>query len=159
MSSAATIVAYDAAYDAAFRALNLAWLEAYVEVEETDRRQLADPRGTIIAPGGAIFFAIEAGQAVGTCALLKRPADTYELAKMAVAPEAQGRGLGSRLLEAAIGWAVQQRAQRIVLVSNTALEPALRLYRKYGFETTHRGPHPAYKTADIAMQLDLHDHA
>jgi len=29
------------------------------------------------------------------------------------------------------------------------------MYKKYGFKTTHLGPHPAYQSADMAMELDL----
>ena len=51
-----SIVTYHDDYQEAFRALNLTWLERHFEVEETDRRQLYDPYGTIIKPGGEIFF-------------------------------------------------------------------------------------------------------
>lgn len=151
----ATIVPYDEAYKEAFQALNVAWLEAYFTVEEHDWKYLLDPEGMIVEPGGEVFFVIEDGTVQGTCALIKRADDTYELAKMAVAADARGRGLGSLLLETAIAAARRKGGRRLVLVSNTTLEPAIRLYKKYGFQTTHRGPHPAYASADIAMELDL----
>ena len=153
-----SIVTYHDDYQEAFRALNLTCLERHFEVEETDRRQLYDPYDTIIKPGGEIFFVMVGDQVQGTCALIKQDDAVYELAKMAVAPEARGQGLGTLLLETAIAWARTREATRLILVSNTILTSAIRLYQKHGFITTHRGPHPAYATANIAMKLDLSDH-
>ena len=48
-----------------------------------------------------MFFALHGGQVLGTCALRKESDETYELCKIAVAPEAQGLGLGDAL--AALG--------------------------------------------------------
>jgi ribosomal protein S18 acetylase RimI-like enzyme len=45
-------------------------------------------------------------------------------------------------------------AQRIELVSNTALQPALGLYRKLGFTEAPLGP-TKYQRANIRMILDL----
>lgn len=54
----------------------------------------------ILQRGGHIWLARHGGQVVGTCALLPLAAGAYELAKMAVAPAAQGLGVAS-------GWARQ----------------------------------------------------
>lgn len=53
---------------------------------------------------------------------------------MAVLPELQGRGLGKRLMEAAVGVARERRMQMKLEVSE-ANAGAIALYRKYGFET------------------------
>ncbi len=92
----------------AFRDLNLAWIAAYFQPEAKDEATLSDPEGTILAPGGQILLADVGGQTVGCVALMPMPdgpINCYEVAKMAVAPEAQGRGVGRRLLEAAVAWA------------------------------------------------------
>ncbi len=53
---------------------------------------------------------------------------------MAVRPELQGRGLGKRLMEAAVGVARERRMQMKLEVAETNA-PAIALYGKYGFET------------------------
>src|SRR5256885_10593868 len=82
----------------AFRALNLAWIEAHFIVEERDRYELDNPEGSILATGGHIFMAEAIGptgaQIVGTCALLAGHDGIFELAKMAVHPTARGNGIG-----------------------------------------------------------------
>ncbi|HXE56813.1 MAG TPA: GNAT family N-acetyltransferase, partial [Gemmatimonadales bacterium] len=116
-----------------FRDLNLEWIGRYFEVEDEDRRVLGDPEREILAPGGAILMAVSGEDVLGTCALIRHGPDTLELAKMAVAERARGRGVGERLGRAAIERARALGARRLELVSNRRLAPALALYRKLGF--------------------------
>jgi putative acetyltransferase len=142
-----------------FARLNLQWIQQYFRVEDADRVAFADPHGAFVASGGEVFFALHGGQVLGTCAVRKESEDTYELCKMAVAPEARGLGLGDALMHAVIGFAQQKGARRVYLVSNTQLGPAIGLYRKHGFETVREGPEvgqqAGYERADIEMVLTL----
>lgn len=142
-----------------FARLNLQWIQQYFRVEEGDRTAFADPHKSYVASGGEVFFALQGGQVLGTCALRKESEETYELCKMAVAPEARGLGLGDALMGAVIRFAQEKGARRVYLVSNTKLGPALRLYRKHGFETTRQGSEvgqeAGYERADIEMVLTL----
>ena len=139
----------------AFRALNLAWIERYFVVEEMDHHQLDDPQSTVIAPGGEVFFVLESGRPVGCVAMVPEGDGVYELAKMAVDPACQGRGYSNLLMQAALDWAREKNARKVLLLSNTKLAPAIALYRKWGFTTTRLGPHPHYKRTDIEMEIDL----
>ena len=76
---------------------------------------------------------MDQGAVRGTCAVVPEGPDGFELAKMAVDPAARGQGYGDLLMRAAIDFARGAGASRLILVSNTKLEPAIRLYRKYGF--------------------------
>lgn len=138
-----------------FARLNRAWLELYFTVEPLDEEYLSDPEGHIIAPGGEIFFALDGDAVIGTCAMIPRGEAEFELAKLAVTPAAQGRGIGQRLVESAIAFARGRGAKRVVLVSNSGLGAALRLYERLGFE---HGPVPdprPYVDADVFMVLAL----
>jgi putative acetyltransferase len=138
-----------------FERLNLEWIERWFTVEEEDRKAFGDPGGRIVEPGGQIFFVVDEAGVRGTCAVIRHDAQTFELAKMAVEPSAQGRGYGDRLVEAAIGFARGAGATRLMLVSNTRLGPALNLYRKHGFRDVPLDPGNGYSRADIQMQLEL----
>jgi GNAT superfamily N-acetyltransferase len=148
------IIAYQPEHQAAFRALNEEWITRYFRLEEPDHRMLQDPQGYILERGGYIFMARHAGKIVGTCALLKEEDGSFELAKMAVTPEAQGLGLGYLLGQAAIQKAQEAGAPYVFLLSNRRLTPALTLYQKLGFVEV---PLPAsdYQRADIKMELRL----
>jgi putative acetyltransferase len=140
------ITAYQPQFKAAFKALNLEWITQYFVVEPEDVRVLEQPEENILNAGGAIFFAVVDGEAVGCCALL--PEDDgkiFELIKMAVTPKAQGLKIGQKLCEYAIDFARQQGAGEIYLISNRKLHPALALYRKVGFVETE------LKAMDLAL--------
>ncbi|HKE01747.1 MAG TPA: GNAT family N-acetyltransferase [Planctomycetota bacterium] len=152
---AIAIVPFLDAYAPAFERLSREWLEALVRVEEKDLVYLRDPRATIVAPGGEVFFAIRAGAVVGACAAIRRESGDIELAKLGVAPEARRRGVGRKLSEAVIAFARRARAAKVVLTSNSRLVPALRLYESLGFR---RAPPPrdlGYETADVYLELTL----
>ena len=69
--------------------------------------------------------------------------------------EAQGRGLGRRLVEAVILYAKQHGVQRIILLSSSCLATAVGLYESMGFRRAPIPDHNPYITADVYMELDL----
>src|SRR4051794_2279716 len=90
----------------AFEQLNRDWIESYFVLEDADREVFADPVAAVLATGGQIFFVTEGDAVLGTCAVLRHSQAECEIAKMAVAAEARGRGLGDLLMKAAIEFAV-----------------------------------------------------
>lgn len=149
------ILAWDPKYAEVFRDLNLAWIEEYFEVEETDRRVLFHPQREIIDRGGAIFIGLLNGDPAGVCALQKEDEDgVYELAKMAVDAKLRGRGLGRVLLGAVIEKARAMGIRKLTILSNRRLASALHLYHEAGFREVP--PRPTdYARADIELALDL----
>jgi GNAT superfamily N-acetyltransferase len=146
---------YQPKYEEAFRILNEAWIAAHFEIEQADRTVLDNPHEYIVDRGGFIFVATLDGEPVGVCALLRRAdLDGYELAKMAVSPEARGKSIGFLLGKAAIERATSLNAARVYLESNTQLAPAIRLYEKLGFKKII-GPPTPYVRCDIQMVLEL----
>jgi len=150
-----SIVGYDDRFADEFNRLNREWLERYFTVEELDRKYIEHPRESIVDRGGEIFFALMGEDVVGTCAAIRSDADTVELAKLAVTEPARGHGIGRRLSEVVIEWARAAGARKVVLVSSTRLEPALRLYEKLGFRYAPLPADPGYSTADVYMELSL----
>ncbi|PYS67204.1 MAG: GNAT family N-acetyltransferase, partial [Acidobacteria bacterium] len=118
-----------------------------------DRTVFSDPFKTIVEPGGQIFFVVSDGKVFGTCAVMRLSDGIYELAKMAVAAEARGRGYGDLLIEAAIDFARQEGAERLILLSNTRLKPAIALYEKHGFRSVPITDAHEYSRVDIQMEL------
>lgn len=157
----ATIISYRADLRPHFERLNRDWIEQYFTVEAADEAEFRDPEATFITPGGQIFFALDERETVvGVCAVAPvlhggGPGREFGLAKMAVAPEARGRGYGDLLLGAAVAFAREAGASAVTLVSNRRLTPALRLYAKHGFREVPLDPDEEYSRADIKMRLDL----
>ena len=152
---AVTVVPYREEFRVAFERLNRDWIETYFVLEEADREVFSDPGAKILAAGGQIFFVLEGTEIQGTCAVLRHGPDECEIAKMAVAPGARGRGFGDRLMEAAIGFATEVGARRVIIVSNTVLEPAIRPYKKHGFVRVPLSSDGRYRRANIRMEREL----
>jgi GNAT superfamily N-acetyltransferase len=147
---AVQIVEFTPALAPDFERLNLAWISRYFTVEPKDRATLEQPQRTVIDPGGQILFAQVGGATVGTCALIVVAPGVFEVAKMAVDEAWQGRGLGRRLMEAALAWAAAAGAHTVELETNSALRPAVALYRKMGFEDAPLADSP-YRRCDVRM--------
>lgn len=155
MSATVTIRPYRSADLPAWDALNRAWLVSHNLLEEPDERHLRDPEGEILARGGAIRVAEVDGAVVGTCGLEPAGRGVYELVKVAVAPSAQGGGIGRRLIESCLAEARRLGAVKVVLLSNSQLTAALRLYRSLGFVDRPVPAEAHYVTADVYMELSL----
>jgi GNAT superfamily N-acetyltransferase len=138
---------------AAFRQLNLDWIERLFAVEPADRKVLDDPESAIIAPGGMIFFALDGERPVGTVAMILVSPGRYELAKMAVADSHQRRGIGEQLGAVGIEWARKAGGFAVFLQTNSRLDGAIRLYERLGFRHAADPDPSEYARADVYMEL------
>lgn len=134
--------------------LNIAWLEKYFRVEAKDEITLSNPQEEIIDKGGMIFYARYNHKIIGTASLLKVDDSTFELSKMAVSDDAQGLGIGNKLLEHCINVAKENAISTLFLYSNTILLPAIHLYRKFGFVEIPLES-GIYERADIKMEIKI----
>ncbi|AOM77260.1 bifunctional helix-turn-helix transcriptional regulator/GNAT family N-acetyltransferase [Pedobacter steynii] len=148
------IVEYQDQYQEAFKALNEQWISTYFEIEAADSKALDNPKSYILDKGGKIFVALYNDQAVGVCALIKMndPDYQYEMAKMAVSPDVQGKSIGWLLGQAIVAEAKKLGASKLYLESNTLLKPAINLYHKLGFKKVV-GRSTPYARCNIQMEL------
>ena len=148
------IIDYSDDLKEAIKILNYEWLEKYFRVEDTDVQSLSNPREEIIDKGGFIFYAKLNGEIVGTTSLLKKDENLFELGKMAVSEKAQGHKIGTLLLEHCLQVAKEKQIKTLILYSNTQLQSAIHLYRKYGF-TEIKLDEGLYDRANIKMEKHL----
>ena len=148
------IIVYSAGWHQAFKQLNLEWLDKFNLREEADMIVLNDPQAQVINKGGVIYLAKAGDTIVGTAALIHEGHDVYELAKMSVTEQWQGKGISKQLLEACLKKAAELGAKKVELFSNHQLQHALKLYEKYGFNYVDVKDSP-FETADIKMELIL----
>ncbi len=96
----------------------------------------------VLASDIAVLGIRDQGRLIGTV----RIKPDGEIARLAVAPDRQHEGLGTRLLEAAIAhggtW----------LFTGDRSEANLRLYRRHGFEETRREPVPGHELVYLTRQ-------
>lgn len=155
-SSTITILDYSSKYHKDFKELNEEWITKYFKIENADRKALNNPKEYILDKGGKILVAVQGKTVLGVCALLKMENHNYdyELAKMAVSPKAQGKGIGYLMGKSIIEKAKSLGASSLYLESNTILKPAISLYKKLGFQKV-AGHYTPYERCNIQMELRL----
>lgn len=137
-----------------FYSLNIEWLQTYFYVEPFDEEVLSKPQHYIIDKGGIIFFALLENNIVGTVALMPTlNKSVLELTKMAVSPNLRGLKIGQKLMQHCIDFSKNQNLEGLILYSNTKLENAIYIYKKFGFEVIPVELNSPYKRSDIKMTL------
>ena len=127
------VVPYSPQYRDDFIKLNTAWISEMFEMEPEDERELANIDGYIDG-GGEVFFALDDDGAVMACCLIgPREDGDWEIMKFAARGMYTGTGAGSACLRACINHAREKGVERIIIVTNSACEAAIHLYRKFGF--------------------------
>lgn len=134
---------------------------AAVDMVAREKRFLARLEGPSLEAGGAFvrrnltvgnpqFIADDSGAIIGWCDIVRQ--DTLPIychigvLGMGLVPAARGRGLGQRLIEAALEAAFAAGMLRIALTVRSDNLPAIRLYERAGF--VHEGVHRATDRID-----------
>jgi len=148
------LIEYSDKYHSDFRRINLEWLDKYNLTESHDLMVLDDPKGTILDRGGFIWLAKAGDEIIGSAALMNEGHGIFELAKMTVTKNWQGRGISKTLIETCLKKAKEIGVKKLTLFSNHQLQTALKLYEKYGFKNVEVKDSP-FATADVKMELEF----
>jgi len=109
----------------------------------------------ILDKGGYILFAKLGDDIVGACALKNDGNGVYELTKMGVDENVQGKGIGHKLMEAVIEKYKTLNGTQLYLETHHSLQPAIRLYKRHNFiDQGHRNPDTVYERSDVYMIWD-----
>ena len=152
------IVDYRPEHKKRFVEINEAWITKSFFLEDIDREELHNLENSILKTGGAILIALVKGEVVGTCALMKVPAENgniFELIKMAVDEKARGHKIGKLLGIKILEKAKNLGAKKVFLHSNTkGSATAVKLYYELGFKEITLGK-SEFQRADIKMEIEL----
>jgi GNAT superfamily N-acetyltransferase len=97
---------------------------------------LADIQTTYQDAGGEFWVADHCGAIAGSVGVVPHGGDTCELKRLYVGKARRRRGLATRLLATARGWAMSRGYRRMILWSDVLLTAAHALYVKSGFRVT-----------------------
>lgn len=115
----------------------------YVRGIGRDRPGPHDWMADRLAAGEILVAEEHSGRISGMAALSQDPqARSLTVDLLAVAPEAQGQGVGRALLSHAEALARDAGAQAMHLHTVAKYDHLIRLYKGAGFEITHTGPRP-----------------
>lgn len=146
------IVAYQPCYKQDFIALNTAYVEKFFVMEQADR-DILEHVDEWLDKGAMIYFAVEENQVLATCMAQPLGHAVWEICKLAADEQYQGRGAGQAVFQAAMQYAIRQGAEKLTLISNRILKPALHIYEKFGFqEVPLEKAYWGYDRADIQFE-------
>ena len=149
------IVEYEEKYRDAFVRLNTEWLERFYWVEPFDLYAM-EHIDELISQGAMAYFAVENGEVLATCMTMRLEDDIWEICKLAAKNQYTGTGAGSSVLKAAMKYATDHNAKKLVLISCRSLKPAIHLYKKFGFkEVPYRKEYWKSDKADIEMEYTI----
>lgn len=103
----------------------------------------------LIEKNGPSYYAIEGERVVGWCDIFphKNPRQSHRGGLgMGLLPAYRGKGLGAKLLDATVTHAAKFGLEKVELHVYTTNEPAIALYRKFGF--TDEGVIRHYRKVD-----------
>lgn len=127
------IITYDKKYEKDFIEMNKLWISEMFTMEREDLSVLENLDGALAA-GGQIFLAVDdREQVMAGCMIAPLGNGEWEIEKFCAKGMYTGTGAGSACLNACIQYAKEQKAEKIVIVSNRKCVHALHLYWKFGF--------------------------
>lgn len=112
---------------------------------------MCDDYGALIERGRV--HVIDHGGALRGILVLIPKADAMLVDNVAVAPAAQGRGFGRRLLAFAERMAIASGYRRIALYTNAVMTENIALYARIGYAETHRAEESGFRRVYMAKLL------
>ena len=115
------------------RQMTAADIPAVALIEKECFSQPWSEQGFLDGMKDAIFFVAEDPQIAGYIGMYRMPPEG-EITNVAVTQKMRGKGYGRELLLTMQRWAAEHEIDRIILEVRSKNEPAIQLYRTYGFE-------------------------
>lgn len=109
-----------------------AWLNIDLGFQHFEE-ELENLKAMYSSTDGGIILCKEGNSFVGCVALRKSEASVAELKRMYVQPTHQHKGIGKMLLEKSIALAVSRNYKYIRLDTLNHMQPAINLYKQFGF--------------------------
>ncbi|WAW14937.1 GNAT family N-acetyltransferase [Peptostreptococcus equinus] len=151
------IVSYKKEYKKDFIDMNEAWItNMFGKIEDKDYEILSNFEDSLKS-GGQIYFAVEENLVLAACMVVPLSEDEWEIEKFAAKGMYTGTGAGTACLKACIDHVKNEtNAKKIVIVSNTKCDVAVRMYKRFGFKEIplDREKFP-YERANISLELVL----
>lgn len=152
------IIEYQENYKKDFIALNIDWIRRYFVPEQADYDVL-DNVDKLLQKGSMIYFAVENGAVLATCMATPLQDTVWEIQKLAATGQYTGKGAGSAVFRACMDYAIAHGAQKLTLISNRRLKPALHIYKKFGFqEIPLQKDYWGFDRADIEFEYTVVSH-
>ena len=124
-----------------FAAIWIPWLESMGRAAEAeDLEIMRDPAAYYRSTGGEAFLATLGSETVGTVGVKGLGSSGFEFCKLVVSEAARGHGAGRALVQQCLYYSARKFGPALYLQSFNALDVALGLYRRMGFQHVDAPP-------------------
>lgn len=110
----------------------------YLEmIEAPPLKKVSGFQKDLISNNGPVYYAVQNDRVVGWCDVfpMSNPRQSHRGGLgMGLVPEFRGKGIGGKLLKAVLNHAKSFGLEKVELHVYTSNEPAIALYKKFGFE-------------------------
>lgn len=145
------VIPFEERYRQDFINFNTNWIISnFGFLEEYDKKAFEKIDEEMEA-GAMIFFSVENDIALATCMAMPLKGTTWEICKLGSNKNIPHKGAGSAVFKEAMKWALNHGAERLFILSNSTLKPALHIYKKYGFKEIKLDNYE-YIRGDIAFE-------
>ena len=145
------VILFEEKYRQDFIDFNKDWIVSNFGFLEEHDIQTFEKIDEEMKAGAMIFFAVENDIALATCMAMPMEGTTWEICKLGSNKNVPHKGAGSAVFRASMKWALEHGAERLFILSNSKLKPALHIYKKYGFEEIALNDYE-YIRGDIAFE-------
>lgn len=128
------IIPFEERYRQHFINFNTDWIISNFGFLEQHDKDTFDRIDEEIKNGGMILLAVENDVLLAACMAVPSDGKTWELCKLCSNKNVPHKGAGSAVFKAAMDWALNHGAERLFILSNSSLKPAIHIYNKYGFK-------------------------
>lgn len=128
------VIPFEERYRQDFIDFNTDWIVSNfgaVEAHDLETFETIDEK---LQAGAMIFFAVQDGIALAACMATPMEGTTWEICKLCSNRQVPHKGAGSAVFQTSMEWALSHGAERLFILSNRKLKPALHIYRKFGFQ-------------------------
>ena len=125
----------------------------WVPVIGQEPAPMNDDYAARIAAGEAFVLDGPDGAPLGVLVLEDDPPESLAVDNVALAPAAQGMGLGRALMDFAEAEARRRGRRRLRLYTNAAMEANIRLYERLGFAVTRRAEEKGFRRVFMEKPL------
>lgn len=146
-----TVIPFNERYRQDFIDFNTDWIVSNFGFLEEHDKITFEKIDEEMEAGAMIFFAVENDVALATCMAMPMEGTTWEICKLGSNKKISHKGAGSAVFEEAMKWALNHGAERLFIISNSQLKPALHIYKKYGFKEIKLEDYE-YIRGDIAFE-------
>ena len=148
------VIPFEEKYRQDFIDFNTDWIISNFGFLEEHDKETFEKIDDEIRSGAMIFFAVENDVALATCMAVPMQDATWEICKLGSNKNVPHKGAGGAVFEAAMKWALSHGAERLFILSNSKLKPALHIYEKYGFKEIKLENYE-YIRGDIAFEYKV----